>query len=99
MEGLLARWALAIQEYDFTNNYRRGHENGNADALSRKVYPDTQMIAATLQIPVLTESLHEQQLTDPVIQELHSALSQTSSRNHTLPQGPKWCQSPFTCYK
>ena len=89
MEGLLAQWALAIQEYEFTIHYRRGHENGNADALSRKVYPYTQSIAATSQIPVLAESLHEQQLTDPVIQELHSALAQTSS-DHVLPQGPKW---------
>jgi len=98
MEGLLARWALAMQEYEFTINYCRGHEDGNADALSRKVYPDTQLIAATSQIPVLTESLHEQHLTDPVIQALHLALAQTSS-NHTLPQGPNWRQSPFSRYK
>ena len=29
MEGLLARWALATQEYDFTITYHRGVENGN----------------------------------------------------------------------
>jgi len=97
MEGLHAQWAIAIQEYEFTINYCRVHENGNADALSKKVYWDTQLIAATSQIPVLTESLHEQQLTDPVIQALHSAFAQTSS-NHTLPQGPKWRQSPLSRY-
>ena len=29
MEGLLARWALATQEYDFTITYRKGTENQN----------------------------------------------------------------------
>ena len=34
MEGLLARWALATQEFSFTISYRKGVEHGNADALS-----------------------------------------------------------------
>ena len=33
--GRLWRWAVIIQEYDFTIKYREGHDNGNADALSR----------------------------------------------------------------
>ena len=70
MEGLLTQWALAIQEYEFTIYYCRGHGNGNADALSRKVHPDVQLIVATSQAPVLTADLHEQHLSDPVIQEL-----------------------------
>ena len=40
MDGLLAQWALAFQEYEFT--IQRGHENGNADALFRK-YQDTHL--------------------------------------------------------
>ena len=32
MEGLLARWALAMQEYDFSIEYRKGSHNNNADA-------------------------------------------------------------------
>ena len=35
MEGLLCRWALAIQEYDFAICYKKGSDNRNADALSR----------------------------------------------------------------
>jgi len=36
MEGLLAQWALATQEFDFVINYRKGVEHSNADALSRQ---------------------------------------------------------------
>ena len=32
--GKLARWALTIQQYDFTIKHRSGVSNGNADALS-----------------------------------------------------------------
>ena len=98
MEGLLARWALVIQEYVFTIHYRKGHENGNADALSRRIYPDRQLVAATSQIPILTETLHQQQLTDPVIQQLHSALVQ-HPHGHASPHGSKWCQPPLSRYK
>jgi len=36
MEGLLARWALATQEFDFTISYHKGVEHGNANALSQQ---------------------------------------------------------------
>ena len=98
MEGLLARWALALQEYEFTIHYRRGQENGNADALSRRTYPDIQLVAATTQTPILTHSLHQQQLTDPVIQQLHTTLSQNPHR-HVPPQESKWRQPPLSRYK
>jgi len=34
MEGHLCRWALSLQEYDFSIVYRKGSQNQNADALS-----------------------------------------------------------------
>ena len=46
MEGLLARWALAIQEYDFTIRYRKGGQNNNADALSRLPQPEGDIVNA-----------------------------------------------------
>ena len=45
MEGLLCRWALALQEYDFTIKYRKGSLNANADALSRCIHPETSLAA------------------------------------------------------
>ena len=93
MEGLLARWALAIQEYDFTITYRKGLEHGNADALSRKEYSDSEHAAATTQLPLLMEDLRQQQLSDPVIYQIHRALS----HNRSIP--PRWHQFPLSRYK
>ena len=98
MEGLLARWALAIQEYEFTIHYRRGHENGNADALSRKIYPDVQSTAATSQTFNLTQALRQQQLSDPIIQQLYTALSQ-APHAYVPPQGPGWRKPPLSRYR
>lgn len=33
MEGMLCRWAMALQEYDFKLLYHKGSLNTNADAL------------------------------------------------------------------
>ena len=55
MEGLLCRWALALQEYDFTIKYRKGCLNNNADALSRSI--SHSVSAATR---VLTDTFKDQ---------------------------------------
>ena len=91
MEGLLARWALAIQEYDFTITYRKGQDNGNAEALSRKTHT-----AATTQVQLGTDELRQQQLSDSVIQQIHAALSQTNSGS---PQTSMWRKRPYSRYK
>ena len=38
MESIVCRWALVMQEYSFSIEYRKGSLNSNADALSRRVY-------------------------------------------------------------
>jgi len=90
MEGLLAQWTSAIQEYDFTIAYWKGLENGNADALSRQNYsnpPNT--VAATTQFPVLTDQLYHQQFDDPVISQINKALDDGHS---SPPCNSKWRQ-------
>ena len=51
MEGMLCRWALALQEYDFIIKYSRG--SLNADALSRcpVVEPCAAVLAISNQLP------------------------------------------------
>ena len=48
MEGLLARWALTTQEYDFTISYQKGTGNSHADAFSHKPTYNEEQCAATL---------------------------------------------------
>ena len=50
MEGMLCRWALALQEYDFKLVYRKGSLNTNADALSRMPMMQT-ACALTMGLP------------------------------------------------
>ena len=44
--GRLARWALKLQEYDFTVRHRKGSLNANADAMSRPPIAVAQPVAA-----------------------------------------------------
>jgi hypothetical protein len=39
-KGRLARWAMALSEYDFSIKHRSGKANANGDALSRILWPD-----------------------------------------------------------
>ena len=50
MKGLLCRWALAMQEFDFVIKYHKGYQNGNADALSWSLLAPP-VIAATQFVP------------------------------------------------
>ena len=47
MEGLLCRWALALQKYDCIIQYHKGSQNSNANALSR-CHPQTEKWAAAV---------------------------------------------------
>ena len=76
MEGLLCRWALALQEYDFTVKYCKDVQNSNADALSR-CYPQEEISAAIVAPGMDKEIVKLVQENDPVLKEVLIAL-QTS---------------------
>ena len=75
MEGRLCRWALALQEFDFTIKYRRGSSNANADALSRvPTIPST--CAGTVTVPELTlEDVAQEQGKDEALNEVRRLVS------------------------
>ena len=89
MEGLLARWALAIQEYDFTIELQRMcTENVNAGALSHRPEPPNHECAATFSVPNLLNALSQSQHEDAVSCQLHDALLQSA----TPPNRHRWSQ-------
>ena len=92
MEGLLARWALATQEFDFTIKYHKGVEHGNADALSRQ---HSDHNAAIGHVAQNVSELKHQQLQNPVLCQLRDALlkSQVPSR------GLSWSHPPLRRYR
>ena len=88
MEGMLCRWALAIQEYDFSIMYRKGSLNNNADALPRLNHSPC---AITLTTPQFSASeLRSAQLADTCT----SKVLQACADSKQSPQGPEWCQHP-----
>ena len=92
MEGMLCRWMLAMQEYDFQIVYRKGSSNSNADALSHIAIP----CAVTLALPHYNiRELQAAQHADNII----STLLQARSHSHTPPQGREWRRHPLQRYK
>ena len=95
---LLARWALAIQEYDFTIDYQNGGQNNNADALPRMPQPEGDKVNA-LQTSTTSEGEHsaattcspctptdlqqqQQQHDDLLLCQLHEELSKGGGEHH-----------------
>ena len=72
MEGLLCRWSLALQEYDFKIKYRKGIQNGNVDALSRCMETPSEVPSApTVILPNYSvEQMKLAQEKDPVIKQI-----------------------------
>ena len=64
MEGMLCHWALAMQEFYFSIEYRKGSVNSNADALSRRETSQHTSAATQIQITESKEELQEAQQTD-----------------------------------
>ena len=66
--GRLARWALMLQQYSFDIIHRPGCQNGNADALSRRPYPTTNLNALQQSDPEI-EKIREKQRKDLELSE------------------------------
>ena len=94
MEGLLCRWALALQEYTFTVVHRKGILNGNADALSRRPPDSAPLPVAVTSTTEYTNDLEQAQLEDPVLQQVQ----QTLSKSHKTPNTATWHCSPLKHY-
>ena len=94
IEGMLCRWALAMQEYSFYIEYHRGSLNSNADALSRRVLHTT--VSAATQIPQqdTKDELRQAQQNDTIIRKLADALKHPNKR----PSGNIWKSSPLSQY-
>ena len=73
MEGMLCRWDLAMQEYDFQIVYLKGTLNANTDALSRYNRSDTHSCAVTSVMPhtARDELRHTQQTDSHLATSLH----------------------------
>ena len=92
MEGLLCWWALALQEYDFVVQYRKGSQNSNADALSR--LPSCTVSATTAVVGVWEDraALRLAQEQDPVLRKVIEALKTSRSKPSS------WSEQPLRRY-
>ena len=92
IEGLLCRWLLAFQEYDFTIKYHKGCLNANANALSR-LYPPVTTAATQLSTDTVIADLYAAQQTDPITKQIADALHSSPDK----PTGQKWHHPPLLC--
>ena len=84
MEGLLCRWALALQEYDFHIEYKKGSSNSNADALSRRPTYQPSDVVSAVRTEVDIAALRYAQEHDPHLNQVLLGLK----ASHVRP--PKW---------
>ena len=91
---MLACWALAMQEYSFTMQYRKGKDNGNADALSRRSQPDSHGTVSTVSA-TNQEDIRQNQQDDPVISVIRKALHASPSP----PTSQAWRKPPLSRYR
>ena len=94
MEGLLCRWALALQEFNFTIKYCKGSTNNCADALSRQEVQMGDKFCATTGIlagDITEEDIQIGQHEDSTLRTVLDALTRTTTR----PCTKAWKQFPL----
>ena len=90
MEGMLFRWALAMQEYTFKIMYCKGSANTTADALSR-----LPSIPCALTVFLPLPELLQAQLQDPTISHVRHTILQSSN----VPSDKRLSQPPLRRFK
>ncbi|KAL5463810.1 hypothetical protein EMCRGX_G032745 [Ephydatia muelleri] len=89
MEGLLCQWALALQEYDFHIEYKKGSSNSNADALSRRPTYQPSDVVSAVRTEVDNAALRYVQEHEPHLNQVLLGLK----ASHVRP--PKWRHMPI----
>ena len=87
--GRLGRWALLLQQYNFEIIHPPGCQNGNADALSRRPYPNTNSLNALQQSDSEIDKIHEKQRKDPELSEM--ILSRMTFCSATMRKPDEFC--------
>ena len=96
MKGMLCRWALSMQEYDFQIVYRKGALNTNTDVLSQCNWSDTHSCAVTSAMPhTARDELHHVQQTDSHLATVIQVCTQFPHR----PMGPEWRKQSLQRYR
>ena len=80
MQGLLCRWALALQEFDFEIVHRKGSLHTNADALSRRNHNITHVTVTQTSSIMAKDEIRKAQQEDPVTNHILHALSSSTKR-------------------
>lgn len=71
--GRLARWALRLQEYDISINYKSGKKHKDADSLSRNPVEEDRMLSDVI-AAICVDNIAEEQMKDPGLVELIRAV-------------------------
>ena len=85
MEVLLCLWALPIQVCDFQIEYKKGSQNGNVDALSRR------SVGAITHAGQPLDDMRMAQRDDPAISIVYTTLLSKNTPTHS----GKWRQHPL----